>query len=435
MELFLFNAEGRLREHRTRRPLLIFRNDGGSSRVAKSAALKTYSSGPRGGLEGTRALARQYGLSHVLMVDVGGTTTDIGAVTDGAVQVHRRGLVDDAPTSFELAAITSHGVGGSSVIRLVDGRLKVGPESVGAAPGPACFGLGGTDATITDVYLLTGILNPATYLGGELKLDAERSAKAVTANVAEPLGISLNAALALMEEAYVNRVAEALQASGNLGPETVIAAFGAAGPMTVCGAARQAGVARVVVPRMAAVFSAFGIGFSDISQHYEQPLAATDEETVGEVVARLLERARRDMFAEGVEPDQCEASFRLVLEHDGNDEVIELDDPFDLAAQVRNGAAASLELSLVAPLPHVGMGATDEVSATPAKPSGTRPIRDRDGQIAELPVYTLLDQPGGAQADGPAVLEGPFFTMRLPDGWRFQTTAARDVLLTDHRSQ
>ena len=156
MELFLFNAEGRLRENRTRRPLLIFRNDGGSSRVAKSAALKTYSSGPRGGLEGTRALARQYGLSHVLMVDVGGTTTDIGAVTDGAVQVHRRGLVDDAPTSFELAAITSHGVGGSSVIRLVDGRLKVGPESVGAAPGPACFGLGGTDATITDVYLRPG---------------------------------------------------------------------------------------------------------------------------------------------------------------------------------------------------------------------------------------------------------------------------------------
>jgi N-methylhydantoinase A len=435
MELFLFNAEGRLREYRTRRPLLIFRNDGGSSRVAKSAALKTYSSGPRGGLEGTRALARHYGLSHVLMVDVGGTTTDVGAVTDGAVQVDRRGFVDDAPTSFELAAITSHGVGGSSVIRLVDGRLKVGPESVGAAPGPACFGLGGTDATITDVYLLMGILDPASYLGGELKLDAERSAKAVTANVAEPLGISLEEALARMEEAYLERVAEALRASGNLGSETVIAAFGGAGPMTVCGAARKAGVAQVVVPRTAAVFSAFGIGFSDVSQHYEQPLPATDEETVGEVVARLRERARRDMFAEGVELDECEASFRLVLERDGDDVVVELVDPLDLAAHVRNGDVASLELSLVAPLPHVGMGATGDVSATPAQPSGTRPVRDRESEIVELPVYTLLEQPSGAQADGPAVVEGPFFTMRLPDGWRFQTTAAGDVLLTDQRSQ
>ena len=91
MERFLFNAESRLRASRTRRPLLIFRNDGGSSRVAKSSAIKTYSSGPRGGLEGTRALARGYGFRHLLMVDVGGTTTDLGVVTDGAVQVEHRG--------------------------------------------------------------------------------------------------------------------------------------------------------------------------------------------------------------------------------------------------------------------------------------------------------------------------------------------------------
>ncbi|MGB0097685.1 MAG: hydantoinase/oxoprolinase family protein [Solirubrobacteraceae bacterium] len=171
MERFLFSTENRLRAYRTRRPLLIFRNDGGSSRVAKSAAIKTYSSGPRGGLEGTRALAHHYGVAHMLMVDVGGTTTDVGVVADRAVQTHRRGHVDDAPTSFELAAITSHGVGGSSVIRLADGQLQVGPESVGAAPGPACFGHGGTDATITDVYLLMGILEPSTYLGGTLKLE------------------------------------------------------------------------------------------------------------------------------------------------------------------------------------------------------------------------------------------------------------------------
>ena len=143
MERFLFNAESRLREHRTRRPLLIFRNDGGSSRVAKSAALKTYSSGPRGGLEGTRALARHYGLRHVLMVDVGGTTDRHrgGDRRDRPDRSPR--FVDVAPTSFELAEITSHGVGGSSMIRLMDGEIKVGPESVGAAPGPACFGLGG----------------------------------------------------------------------------------------------------------------------------------------------------------------------------------------------------------------------------------------------------------------------------------------------------
>jgi N-methylhydantoinase A len=434
MERFLFNAEGRLREHRTRRPLLIFRNDGGSSRVAKSAALKTYSSGPRGGLEGTRALARHYALRHVVMVDVGGTTTDIGVVSDGAVRVDRRGYIDAAPTSFELAEITSHGVGGSSVIRLVDGKLKVGPESVGAAPGPACFGLGGVDATITDVYLLTGLLDPATYLGGTLKLDAERSAKVVTDNVAGPLGVTLDEALARMEDAYLDRVAEAIGAEATLAPDTVIAAFGGAGPMTVCGAARRAGVRQVIVPRTAAVFSAFGIGFSDVSQHYEHPLPATDPATVDEIARRLSERARRDMYAEGVEIDDCEASFRIVIERNGYSVAAPLDE-WQPSQHSGNGEAASLELSLVAPLPHVSMGTSGAVSATAATSCGTRTVRNRDGTSSDLPVYPLDDQPTGAVLDGPAIVEGPFFTMRLPDRWRLQTTASGDVRLTDQRSE
>jgi N-methylhydantoinase A len=434
MERFLFSTENRLRGYRTRRPLLIFRNDGGSSRVAKSAAIKTYSSGPRGGLEGTRALARHYGIAHMLMVDVGGTTTDVGVVVDGAVQTHRRGRVDDAPTSFELAAITSHGVGGSSVIRLAGGELQVGPESVGAAPGPACFGLGGTDATITDVYLLIGILDPTTYLGGTLKLDPARSATAVEANIAQPLGVELFEALTRMEEAYLDRVAEALAAQPTLGSETVIAAFGGAGPMTICGAARRAGVRQVLVPRTAAVFSAFGIGFSDVSQHYEQPLQRTDAEAVTDAIATLRERAERDMFAEGVELESCELSVAVVVRRDGEDVVQPVADARDVAQHVNDGELASLELSLIAPLPHVSVGVAGEVSATAAVAAGTRTVRTRDGGSAELPVYTLLDQPRGAEAEGPAVIEGPFFTMRLPDGWLFETTAAGDLLLTDQRS-
>jgi N-methylhydantoinase A/oxoprolinase/acetone carboxylase beta subunit len=139
------------------------------------------------------------------------------------------------------------------------------------------------------------------------------------------------------------------------------------------------------------------------------------------------------MFAEGVDVDACHESFRLIVARNGDDTVVDLDDPLELAAKVTDGDVASLELSLVAPLPHVGLRGTGQVGAVPAEPSGTRPVRDRDGEIAELPVYTLLDQGPGAQADGPAVVEGPFFTMRLPDGWRFQTTAAGDVLLTDRR--
>jgi N-methylhydantoinase A len=431
MERFLFNAESRLRESRTRRPLLIFRNDGGSSRVAKSSALKTYSSGPRGGLEGTRALARGYGFGHLLMVDVGGTTTDLGVVTEGAVQVERRGRVAMVPTSFELASITSHGVGGSSVIRVTDGELTVGPDSVGAAPGPACFGLGGVDATITDVYLCMGLLDPATYLDGTLTLDVERSRKAVQATVADPLGLTLDAALVRMEAAYLDRVAQALRTEP-LTADTVIAAFGGAGPMTVCGAAERAGVRKAIVPRTAAVFSAFGIGFSDISQNYEAPLSTVDD--APEVAEQLRQRARRDMFAEGVDLDDCVESYRLVITRGEDDTVVELADPRDVARHVREGDVASLELSLVSALPHVTIAGNGKASESDAVPAGSRSVIDGSGGSVELPVHALVDQPPGAYARGPAVIEGPFFTMRLPAGWRFHTTAAGDLLLSDERS-
>jgi N-methylhydantoinase A len=431
MELFLFNADRRLRDARARQPLRIFRNDGGSSRVSKSAALKTYSSGPRGGLEGTRALAGHYGLRHLVMVDVGGTTTDIGVVTDGAIRVDRRGMIDDAPSSLELAAITSYGVGGSSIFRVARGQIQVGPESVGAAPGPACFGLGGDEATLTDVLLLTGLLDPATYLGGSMALHPDRGAKAIEAKISEPLGITLDEALRRMEDAHVTAIARALLDTTSVDEDTVLAAFGGGGPMTVCGAARKAGVRQVLIPRTAAVFSAFGIGFSDLSQRYEQPLPDADPATISAVAERLLQAGARDLYAEGVNPDECTPRFRITVERGDTESVIDLADPLDAAAYLRPGDRASLELALLSPLPHVTLGLAGDIAESPARADGTRTLCDGQGGRAEVPVYALLSQPPGAQAPGPAVIEGPFFTMRVPEGWQFATTAAGDLRLTD----
>ena len=431
MERFLFNADRRLRDARARQPLRIFRNDGVSSRVSKSAALKTYSSGPRGGLEGTRVLAAHYGLRHLVMVDVGGTTTDIGVVSDGAIHVDRRGTIEHAPSSLELAAITSYGVGGSSIFRVADGRLTVGPDSVGAAPGPACFGLGGDQPTITDVLLLAGLLDPATYLGGTLPLYPDRAAKVIEDKIAGPLGIELDDALRQMEEAHAEAIARALADATTVTGDTVLAAFGGAGPMTVCGAARRAGARHVLIPRMAAVFSAFGIGFSDLGQRYEQPLPAVDDATISEVAGQLLALGARDMFAEGVDPSACTPRFRLTVEHEDSERVIELDDLRDAAAHLTPGDRASLELVLLAPLPHVTLGEGGDTGASPAQAEGTRVLRDGRGGRAETPVYALESQLPGARGSGPAVIEGPFFTMRVPAGWQFDTTAAGDLRLTD----
>jgi len=408
VERFLYSAEHRLRAHKVKNPLLIYRNDGASSRVAKSVALKTYSSGPRGGLEGTRALAEAYGLENVLMIDVGGTTTDVGAVNNATIATDRRGSVKGVDISYEMSNVRSTGVGGSSIIAVTDGKITVGPESVGAAPGPACFGFGGSQATITDVNLLLGVLDPATYLNGEMALDAERSKTVITKTVAEPLGLSLDEALVEMEKTYSAAMAGAF-ADLVESSETTVAAFGGGGPMSACAAARIAGVHRVLVPRLAAVFSAFGISFSDIAQSYETKVTGMSGDEVAEVRRTMEAGASRDMFQEGHELADCVLDWGVITE-DG-EEIL------------------SLKATFALPHPTILGGSPD--TRTDAVSSGTRQVRSSATEVDTVAVYQLEDQQPGAQAARPAIVEGPFFTARVPQGWTLEISAAGDLQLTD----
>ncbi|MBG6058110.1 N-methylhydantoinase A [Cryobacterium sp. MP_M5] len=409
VERFLYSAEHRLRAYKVKNPLLIYRNDGASSRVSKSVALKTYSSGPRGGLEGTRALAEAYGLEHVLMIDVGGTTTDVGMVTDSTISVDRRGSVQGVDISYEMSNVHSTGVGGSSIIAVRDGEITVGPESVGAAPGPACFGFGGTQATITDVNLLLGVLDPATYLNGEMALDAERSRAVITRTVAEPLGISLDEALIRMERTYSDRLSGAFAALVGTTGETTIAAFGGGGPMSACSAARSAGVSTVLVPRLAAVFSAYGISFSDIAQSYETDVTGFTPASL-ELARRTMEAdAARDMFQEGHELSECELEWSTIAE-DGS-EILSLKAVFRLPHPILEGGTPARQVAAVS--------------------SGTRQVRSTATEVDTVSVYQLDEQKPGATASGPAIVEGPFFTARVPAGWSLTVSTAGDLLLTD----
>jgi N-methylhydantoinase A len=428
MERFLYQAQHRLRSHKVANPLLVYRNDGASSRVSKAVALKTYSSGPRGGLEGTQALAHSYGLSHVLMMDVGGTTTDVGSVVDSEIATDRRGDIAGVPTSFPMSNVHSAGVGGSSVIGVSDGRITVGPRSVGAAPGPACFGLGGTEATITDVKLLLGVLDPATYLDGQLRLDAERARAVITETVAGPLGTSLDEALIQMETAYYEALAGAI--SNLVREDTTLAAFGGAGPMSACGAARLAGVKRVLIPRMAAVFSAFGISFSDIGKSYEVGLPEPTSDVASATFDDMLVRAERDMFQEGYELADCTTSWLLSVEtHDG--EPVEVR-PYRRGDELEiGGNRASLRLDVAASLPHPTLADDAEVTPRAAVSHSVREVRAGAQHVDEVSVYVLDDQQPGAGGAGPAIVEGPFFTARVPADWHFDVTSNGDLILTD----
>jgi N-methylhydantoinase A len=424
MERFLYSAEHRLREYKTKNPLLIFRNDGDSARISRTAAVKTYSSGPRGGAEGAKALAAHYGFKRLLGMDIGGTTTDISLVEDGVVRTDRRGRIEGVGTSLPLCNVVSAGVGGSSIISVAGGKIKVGPESVGGAPGPACFGLGGTQATITDAFLVLGLLDPASYFGGELKIDVERARAAIAENVAKPLNLSVEAAAEAMEQAWVARVAEALKSYTTVTPDTVLAAFGGGGPFLSCKVAEAIGVSKVIVPGLAAVFSAFGIGFSDIAHEYEAPLASNDAAGLTAARELLLERARRGMFAEGFELADCRIETWLQV---GEDLQPLTGDA--LPADLPKNAKPTLVLKATRVIARASLDGKFGGTRKAATASGKRQVQS-GGKTSELPVYRVEDQSGGAQAQGPCVLEESFFTSRIDAGWRFEINESGDILLS-----
>ena len=425
MERFLYGAEHRLKRHRTRNPLLIFRNDGGSARIAKTIALKTYSSGPRGGMEGARELARHYEIDKLLSVDVGGTTTDIGVVTAGDLHQDHYGAVEGVAVSAPLCRIHSEGVGGSSIIRAVDGQIAVGPRSVGAAPGPACFARGGTDLTITDVLLLNGMIDAGTYFGGELALEVSRAEKALADKVATPLGIDIDAALSAVETAWIDKIVAGVRRLSDRTDETTLAGFGGGGPMLLTTIADALGLTKAIIPSMAAVFSAYGIGFSDLSQHYQTQVPEPTANALVQARAELLQRARRDMFAEGIALEDCTLAVSITTlddtatTHEWNDSAAP-PDKLDTPVLLRLEAGKRIERLSFRPDVSTAMLA--------AKHSTSRQIREL-GAASEVPLFRFQNLAPGEYGAGPCIIEDAFLTARIDAAWHFRISGNRDLLL------
>lgn len=428
MEHFLYGAEKASKTNGLSSPLLIFRNDGDSARVAKTTAIRTWGSGPRGGLEGSIAYAELYGADVLVGMDVGGTTTDVSVVLDKNVSVRARGLVNDAETSLPIPDLSSVGLGGSSVVVVAGDQITIGPRSVGAAPGPACFGRGGTDATVTDALLVVGAFDPDSYLGGDLKLDIERAERALITHVGEPLGLSTQeAALAVLrvfEELAGAAVRERIVAAGRAPEEATMLAFGGAGPVLACGAARAAGINRVIVPHLSAVFSAFGIGFSGLAHEYSVPMPDSAD-GVAAVRDELLLRARRDMAGEGVEPEDCTfgSASRFV-----NDGVLDDRAWANGTPAAGDGGADQLVVRAWHPLPTLTLAADDDGALRPATADGTRRINFA-GEAQDVPVYDPDHLAAGQTAVGPALIAGDYLTCLVEPSWRVRVTNNLDLIL------
>ena len=428
MEKFLYNAEHNLREEHTQSPLLIFRNDGNAGRVSRTIALKTYSSGPRGGMEGAKALARHYQFKKLLSMDIGGTTTDIGIIEDDVIRSTLRGRVENVETSFPLCDVVSSGVGGSSIIKVVDGQIKVGPESVGSTPGPACFGLGGKLATITDAFLLMGLLDPSSFFGGDLKLDIDRAKTAINEAIAVPLGVDLQSAIHEMEKAWVHKIAESITQYADVKEDMTLAAFGGGGPLVACKVAEAININEIIIPSLAAVFSAFGIGFSDIGHIFLQKLEDINQASINLARVKIKEIASRGMFSEGTTIENCK--LEEWIEICTNDVIKSYAlSSSDIPKKLTAGETAALYLKSTKAVPHpVLKGSFKEKSASALSTSSRKVLID--GSHQDLPLYLVEQQVGAVKAMGPAILEESFFTCRVDKGWSFFINNSGDILLT-----
>lgn len=198
---YLYKAEDDLRANLYHHPLMVSHSHGGVARVAKTRAIDTISSGPAMGLIGAGELGKMYGLSNVVTVDMGGTSLDLGLIRNGLYPYSMTPEISGIIVSVPMISTYSLPLASGSVANLDgSGNLKIGPQSAGARPGPACFDLGGMAPTVTDADVVLGFIDPDYFLGGKLKLNKERAISAIQTKIAEPLNINFEEAALLIKE-------------------------------------------------------------------------------------------------------------------------------------------------------------------------------------------------------------------------------------------
>ncbi|WP_321573453.1 hydantoinase/oxoprolinase family protein, partial [Geminicoccus flavidas] len=244
---------------------------------AKERAIDTVLSGPASGATAAASMCRAAGIDAALTFDMGGTSADIAIISDGTVEFTTNARIGDLPLMMPVVGVSSIGAGGGSIVSVdAYGVIKVGPESAGAHPGPVAYGLGGTEPTVTDCYLVLGFIDPDRFLGGAMRLDKAK-AEAALAAIAQHLHLpsAAHAAEAALRVATVRMASELFKLLAQKGYEPadhVVVPFGGAGPTHAVMLAEEAKLKGVTVPTAAATFCALGAAVADLRRDFVRSL-------------------------------------------------------------------------------------------------------------------------------------------------------------------
>ena len=394
----------------------------------------TVLSGPAGGAVGCARLADRAGRPGAVGLDMGGTSADVSVARGGRAGSTGGREVGGRALALPMVDVHTVGAGGGSVAwRDAGGALRVGPRSAGADPGPAAYGRGGTEPTVTDANLVLGYLDAGSPLAGGVALDAGAAARAV-GELGDSLGLAVEetaAGIVRVAGVEMARAVRVMTVERGIDPrELALLAFGGAGPLHACAVAEELGMRRVLVPRSSGVLSAVGLIASERRRDLVESVLLTGDtlarEAVGEAVERLAARGREELG----EPDaEVRASydlryagqaFELTIPGNPAPEPDALRAAFDAAHEERYGYAdpdAALELVTVRVA--VALPATE----LPPEPRGEQPRRKRRrasfaGEHLEADV---LSGPPAAALDGPAIVGLDEATVVVPPGWRCGT--------------
>ena len=318
--------------------LQIMQSNGGSIRpeAARVHAVRCILSGPAGGAVGALAVSKQTGFRQLLTFDMGGTSTDV-ALIDGELKVTKEASVGSFPIGVPIIDIHTVGSGGGSIARVDEGgALRVGPESAGAVPGPACYGQKPPGSlplpTVTDANLVLGRLAPEYFLGGQMPLNPQASTEAIS-RLGRQLDLSLEqVALGIIQvaNAHMERALRVISIERGHDPrQFTLLSFGGAGGLHAADLARSLSIPQVLIPPQAATFSAFGMIMADVIKDYSQTVmlpGSTPLDIIQQHLDTLKIQAEEEMFAEGIQKDDLVLEPALDLRYQGQS--FELTIPF-----------------------------------------------------------------------------------------------------------
>ena len=442
-------------------PLQIMQSRGGifAASVARLRPVRLFLSGPAAGVVGARVVGQAAGFEDLITIDIGGTSCDISLIRAGRPMLRSEGVIDNFPVRVPMVDVNAIGAGGGSIAWLDSGGgLHVGPQSAGADPGPACYGRGGEEATVTDASLVLGYINPKYFAGGTVQLQPALSSKIIAEKVAEPLALTVEQAALGIHRVLNSQISEGIRLVSirqGLDPrDFALIALGGAGPLHATALAGDLSISTIVVPQHPGVLSAAGLLAAQVEHELSaafprmmEGLAMTD---IRETLAELDRRSAALMETERIAAADVDISYfadmcyvgqayhlEVLLDLAEDNPVARLYEDFlDVHDRVFGHSTRSPARIVNLRTVHRAKvsGAAYDAPAVPA----TREARKRVRSIllpeavdaTDAPIYERAFLAEADEIDGPAIIEQNDTTTLIEPGWRGRLDGCGNLIIT-----